>query len=79
MPRAMSPMETPSCLASRIRVLITPGDSLQARAERGHPLHVLAVEGDSAQALEGVLGDSHGAIVPPGKLFDNSIPLSIMK
>ena len=27
MPRAISPMETPSCLASRIRVLMTPGDS----------------------------------------------------
>ena len=79
MPRAISPMETPSGLARRIRVLITPGEICCAHAERGHALHVLAVEGDAAQALEGVLGDSHGPIVPPGKLFDNSIPLSIMK
>jgi hypothetical protein len=40
---------------------------------------VLAVEGDAAQTLEGVLGGSHGPIVPPGKVFDNSIPLSNMK
>jgi hypothetical protein len=40
---------------------------------------VLAVEGHAAQALERVLGHSHGPIVPPGKVFDNPIPLSIMK
>jgi hypothetical protein len=40
---------------------------------------VVAVEGDTAQTLEGVLGHSHAEIVPPGKVFDNSIPLSIMK
>jgi hypothetical protein len=39
---------------------------------------VLALEGDAAQALEGILGQSNGPIVPPGKLFDNTIPLSIM-
>jgi hypothetical protein len=39
---------------------------------------VLALEGDPAQSLEGVLGESHDAIVAPVKLFDNSIPLSTM-
>ena len=71
-------MDTPSCLPRRIRVLMTPGDSFRRAPEPGHPLHVLALEGDPAQALEGVLGHSHGPIVPPGKVFDNSIPLSIM-
>ena len=72
-------METPSCLTEAHQGLDHPGRQLQPGPECGHALDVLALEGDPAQALEGVLGHSHGPIVPLGKLFDNSIPLSIMK
>jgi hypothetical protein len=40
---------------------------------------VLSLEGDAAEALESVLGESHAVIVALVTLFDNSIPLSIMK
>jgi len=40
---------------------------------------VLALEGDAAQPLEGLLGHTHDPIVAPRKLFDNSIPFSILK
>ena len=61
MPRAISPIETPSDWDRRIKVLITPGESFVRVPSAAMRSTCSPSKATRAQALERVLGQSHAS------------------
>ena len=71
-------MEMPSASPEAHQGLDHPGRKLRLRTQCCHPLHVLTFEHDAAQAVKGILGETHKTKVCH-KIFDRSRSFSIMK